>query len=466
MNEDLNINKYPQNNFFANPNEHDKEFFGFFQSAFKLLEDWINSSQINPPVPLNNSFKFSPPLAQGVTNDDLIDDFREIILNSYNPYNPGSIAHLDPPALKASIISDFIAAGLNNNLLASELSPSLTKLEESICNWFSDHLKLPNTSGGIAASGGSISNLMALIIARENSSAKEKNNLVILLTKDSHISFKKCKKIMGLNDRNFHFVDTNNAGEMSLKSLKHSISYLKSIKMIPFVVVATAGTTIRGAIDPLKDIADICKKEDIWLHIDGAIGAVFNFSKQIINKLEGIESCNSITVNPQKLLGISKTSSLLLVSDNTFLHSTFQTGLPYLEEEYSTNNRGELGLQGSRAAEVLKLWIGLRSIGIEGIQSIIDSSLLKKIYFESLLDSQKFNIISGPLHISTLSPVNLTNEESIGWSKKIKSKLLKNNYYLSRPLYKKRYYIRAVFGNPFTEEAHIKEIASILNSSI
>ena len=138
--------------------------------------------------------------------------------------------------------------------------------------------------------------------------------------------------------------------------------------------MATAGTTVRGAIDPLRALAEVCRERSLWLHVDGAIGAVFGLCDSTASLLDGIAAADSITVNPQKLLGIAKTSSLLLVRDQTALQETFHTGLPYMEPALTGVHGGELGLQGSRPAEILKLWLGLRQLGEDGITSVLQQA--------------------------------------------------------------------------------------------
>ena len=132
--------------------------------------------------------------------------------------------------------------------------------------------------------------------------------------------------------------------------------------------------------------------------------------------LDGIAAADSITVNPQKLLGIAKTSSLLLVRDQTALQETFHTGLPYMEPALTGVHGGELGLQGSRPAEILKLWLGLRQLGEDGIASVLQQALARRHRLESRLDTSRLEIISGPLHLLACTPCGADAERSARWS--------------------------------------------------
>ena len=139
---------------------------------------------------LDEDFNFHLPDLQGSSQDELFLEIENLISHSFNPVHPGSLAHLDPPPLLFSILGDLIAAALNNNLLAYELSPSITRLEESLINWFSKKIGFKNCSGGIVASGGTLSNLNALITARHNSGLGSDPNAVLLVSEDAHSSFK------------------------------------------------------------------------------------------------------------------------------------------------------------------------------------------------------------------------------------------------------------------------------------
>ena len=370
----------------------------------QIICNWFSNSEKYGPLPIDKGFKCLMPSENGNSPEDLFSEIEDLISKSFNPVHPGSLAHLDPPPLILSIIGDLIAAGLNNNLLAYELSPSLTNLEESLFKWFSKKIGFGDYSGGIAASGGTLSNLNALIAARDHAGLSSDPNAVFLISEEAHTSFLKCVKIMGLDETNLIKVRTDNEGCMDLICLKNKISECSKKNKKIFSIVATLGTTIRGAIDPIEGISEICKNNNIWLHIDGSIGGIYSITNIQINGLNNINYADSITINPQKILGITKTSSLLLVSNIETLKKTFSTGLPYISSNNNFLDRGELGIQGSRPAEVIKLWLGLRFLGIKGIEDILKSSIDRKVFFEKNLSIEKYEIYSGPLHIISFLP--------------------------------------------------------------
>ena len=452
---------------FASPHNLDRELRSLLLQASSNLCDWFAETGNQDPIPGRLELPEAYPAQEGISNDALLKDLQLLMNCSYRPSHPGSLAHLDPPPLSASIVGELICAGLNNNLLAEELSPSLSFLEKELCRWFCRKLGLGDSSGGVAASGGSLSNLMALVMARNIAGLENDPNAVFLASDDCHVSLSKALRVMGLKDESLEKVPIDENGELNVSYLYSNLKKIKSEGKKCFAVVATAGTTVRGAIDPLSSIADFCKKENIWLHIDGAIGGIFGLSKSTSEIVNGLSSADSITINPQKLLGIAKTSSLLLVANKYNLFSTFSTGLPYAEPSSGDNfHGGEVGIQGTRSAESLKLWLGLRHLGEKGIEKILSESIERKRYFESLIDLSKFELLSGPLHILAITPKGYTTSQATDWSIKTRKSLLANKFMLSRPMYGNRHYLKAVMGNPNTELDDLKLLATLIKQSI
>ena len=430
----------------------------------QTLCNWFSKAEKYGPLSFDENFKCTMPEEYGNSAEDLFSEIESLLNSSFNPVHPGSLAHLDPPPLIFSILGDLIAAGLNNNLLAYELSPSITLLEESLCKWFTNKIGFNDSSGGIAASGGTLSNLNALIAARHNAGLGSDPNSVLLVSEDAHSSFVKCTRIMGLDEKNLIKIKTDNKGCMDIQNLRKTLDNCSTENKKIFAIVATLGTTVRGAIDPIKDITEICKERNIWLHIDGSIGGIFAVTSIPVEGLNNINQADSITINPQKIIGITKTSSLLLVSNMSTLENTFATGLPYLSSKENIINRGEIGIQGSRPAEIIKLWLGLRFLGMKGIEDILKSSINRKDFFLNNICKDKFEIYSGPLHIVSFLPKGLKSKESEVWTQAKVKELMQNNFMLSRPKFKGKYFLRVVMGNYNTKKSHIEELLKFLNA--
>ena len=452
--------------FFAGPEGLDPALQEFLDQASQRLCRWLADAECRGPLP---ALSVLPPIAPEPTPRSataLLEDLQLVMDGAYRPSHPGALAHLDPPPLTASIAADLICAGLNNNLLAEELAPSLSHLERQLCQWLAQRLGLPSGAGGVPASGGSLSNLMALVVARQRAGLGAEPGAVVLASDEAHVSLAKAVRVMGLQPDGLRRIAVDADGAMRLEALETALEQLQAEGRPCLAVVATAGTTVRGAIDPLPQLAELCRRRGVWLHVDGAIGAVYALSPDTSAPLEGLGHADSITVNPQKLLGITKTSSLLLVADRRLLAEAFATGLPYMEPAWGDAHGGEQGLQGSRPAEILKLWLGLRQLGESGIRSLLQGALRRRQHLEARLDPERLQVSSGPLHLLVCRPRNAAPDQVDAWSATTRARLLEQGFMLSRPFHGGCHPLKAVLGNPHTQSHHLDQLAAMLNRSV
>ena len=438
----------------------------FLAQASEQLGYWWATAANRPPLPSLSVLPEVAPAQDGLSPEALLDSLQLVMDGAYNPCHPGALAHLDPPPLTASVAADLIAAGLNNNLLAEELSPSLTRLERSLSAWLAERLGLGDGSGGVAASGGSLSNLMALVVARQQAGLQGRSDALVFCSADAHVSIGKGLAVMGLPATALQPVPVDAEGRLDVEALAAALAAAEAIGQPVLAVVATAGTTVRGAVDPIAPIAELCRRHGVWLHVDGAIGAVFALVPSHAQRVPDLGLADSLTVNPQKLLGITKTSSLLLLRRPELLAQCFGTGLPYMEPSWADAHGGECGLQGTRPAEILKLWLGLRQLGLSGIEAVLNGAIQRRRRLQQLLEPLPLELLSGPLHLLAFTPRGLTPAEADGWSAQTRQQLLERQLMLSRPLHAGRHHLKAVLGNPYTAEAQLQAIAACVAESL
>ncbi|WP_415399986.1 pyridoxal phosphate-dependent decarboxylase family protein [Synechococcus sp. W4D4] len=451
---------------FPDPLREDPALESFLREASARLCQWWAGSAQRSPLPLLSVLPEPGPLQQGLSPEALLEDLQLVMDGAYNPIHPGAMAHLDPPPLTASVAADLVCAGLNNNLLAEELSPSLSRLERSLTTWMAEQLGLGESAGGVAASGGSLSNLMALVVARHQAGLAEAQGLTVFCSADAHVSIAKAWMVMGLPKQSLQTIETDAEGRLSPDALAQALKDAERDGRRVLAVVATAGTTVRGAVDPLASISDLCRLHGVWLHVDGAIGAVFGLSQSHKQLVPDLDRADSLTVNPQKLLGITKTSSLLLLKRPELLASCFGTGLPYMEPSWADAHGGECGLQGTRPAEILKLWLGLRQLGLDGIESLLHGALQRRAELQQHLSALPLMLRSGPLHLLAFTPSALEAHEAERWSIQTRQQLLEQQLMLSRPLYAGRHHLKAVLGNPHTRSSDLAAVASVIQQSL
>ena len=451
---------------FPDPLREDPALEAFLSSASSRLCQWWSSAAERSPLPLLSVLPEPAPLQHGLSAEALLEDLQLVMDGAYNHVHPGAMAHLDPPPLTASVAADLVCAGLNNNLLAEELSPSLSRLERSLTHWMAEQLGLGEAAGGVAASGGSLSNLMALVVARHQLGHGETSDLTVFCSADAHVSIGKALMVMGLPKQSLQTIQTDGAGRLCPTALAAALQSAEQEGRPVLAVVATAGTTVRGAVDPLAAISDLCRRHGVWLHVDGAIGAVFGLSQQHKHLVPDLDRADSLTVNPQKLLGITKTSSLLLLKRPELLASCFGTGLPYMEPSWLDAHGGECGLQGTRPAEILKLWLGLRQLGLDGIDALLQGALQRRAALEQHLCGLPLQLRSGPLHLLAFTPSAMGASESERWSSQTRQQLLEQQLMLSRPFYAGRHHLKAVLGNPHTRSTDLAAVASVVQQSL
>ncbi|MFZ9229318.1 MAG: pyridoxal phosphate-dependent decarboxylase family protein [Prochlorococcaceae cyanobacterium] len=452
---------------FASPEQLDPRLEELLAGASAQLSRWLASATSRSPLPQLALIPEVSPQATGLEPMRLLADLQLVMDGAYNPNHPGAMAHLDPPPLLASIAADMICAGLNNNLLAEELSPSLSRLERSLCTWLAEAVGLPDGSGGVPASGGSLSNLMALVTARVSRGLQHCSEAVVLASEDAHVSLGKALMVMGLPPEALRRVAVDADGRLDAGALGEQLASCQQQGIPVLAVVATAGTTVRGAVDPLPQIAALCRQYGSWLHVDGAIGAVYALAGDHALRVEGLGLADSLTVNPQKLLGITKTSSLLLLAQPELLYRAFATGLPYMESSWGGGHGGECGLQGTRPAEILKLWLGLRQLGLSGIRAIVDGAIERRRTLARLLaPATGLQLRQGCLHLLAMTPHALSADAADHWSLTTRQQLLEAQLMLSRPVYQGRHHLKAVLGNPHTTETQLERLASIVTASL
>ena len=212
-----------QKNLFPSSSGSNESFLVLLNRTSEIICKWFSDADKLGPMPIDSNFECSVPGEYGKSIDVLFSEIESLIYSSFNPVHPGSLAHLDPPPLIISILGDLIAAGLNNNLLAHELSPSVSLLEESICKWFAKKIGFSDLAGGVAASGGTLSNLNALVAARNHAGLETDPKAAYLISEDAHSSFVKCTCIMGLEKNNLIKVKTDKNGCLDIIELKKNI---------------------------------------------------------------------------------------------------------------------------------------------------------------------------------------------------------------------------------------------------
>jgi glutamate/tyrosine decarboxylase-like PLP-dependent enzyme len=290
--------------------------------------------------------------------------------------HPGFLAYISGSGTVPGAAADLLAAGLNPNLGGWSLSAGATELELHLIRWIAGRFGLPEGSGGLMTSGGATSNLAALKAARDahapgnvRADGVDGMRLVLYASEEAHATIAEAADMMGLGERAMRSIPTDDGFRMRVEDLEDAVAEDLAAGMRPFCVVATAGTTATGAIDPLRAIAGICERHGLWLHVDAAYGGAAAFAPGLRHLLDGIELADTISFDPHKWLYTPQSSACLLARDPGRLRAAFSVDAAYVREDAALSGRGinigELGPQWSRAFIALKVWMSLAAHGTD-----------------------------------------------------------------------------------------------------
>ncbi len=399
--------------------------------------------------------------------DQIIDDLEQILRGSMNTANPGFIGHMDSMPTTVSMLGEFVTAALNNNMFTLEMSPAFSRLEHRLLQEFGKLFGLGNHSGGVLTGAGGIANLEALTVARNVAfDAREQGIVgidrhpVIFASDVAHMSLQKATMILGLGTEAVIPVESDANSKMIPGKLRDAIALARRSGQAPFAVVATVGTTTSGNIDPLPEIAQIAQAAGLWFHVDAAYGGAAIFSEHERHRLDGIEWADSITFNPQKWLYVTKTCSMALFREFSVLDRAFRITASYTKAADDFINLGEIGVQGTRHADVLKLWLALQHIGRRGFGELVDHGYRLAARITSEIDRRPFLELASQPETNIVCfrgcPDWIASERWDDWNSGLQESLLREaNIFVSLPLYRGSRWMRAILLNPYTDDAVI-----------
>jgi glutamate/tyrosine decarboxylase-like PLP-dependent enzyme len=320
--------------------------------------------------------------AQGVPQEGRpLEVVVEQMLRDVYPYrgradHPRFFAFIPGPVSPVSVVGDLLTAAHNPHAGSWLESSGPSAVERDLIAWLAGRLGLPESAGGLFVSGGSMANLTALVAARDARLSPEERTLGVCYVSDqTHSSVAKGLRIIGFLDRQIRKLPVDANFRLDANALAAAVAEDKARGLIPFAVVASAGTTNTGAIDPLARIADICAAEDLWMHVDGAYGASLALSETHRHRLAGIERADSISWDAHKWLFQTYGCGMVFVRDRARLTQCFSTRPEYLEDadvDGEAVNFWDLGPELTRPARGLKLWLTLQTLGVGGIARAID----------------------------------------------------------------------------------------------
>jgi glutamate/tyrosine decarboxylase-like PLP-dependent enzyme len=324
------------------------------------------------------------------------------------------------------MLGDLLASAVNPNVGAFVLSPVATELEKQTVRWIAELIGFPSSCGGIMVSGGNMANMVAFLAARRamapwdvrQAGLRGGNQLVAYASRETHTWIQKAADLFGLGLDAIRWIETDDQQRMSTTALEHAIrADRESGRVTPFIVIGTGGSVSTGAIDPLGEIAAICKRHALWFHVDGAYGAPAAVLPEAPGDLKALSLADSVAVDPHKWLYAPLEAGCTLVRDPKHLIDAFSFHPAYYHfsdaDGESPTNFHEFGLQNSRGFRALKVWLGLRQAGRDGyVQMIRDDIALTKAMYRAVEAHPELEAFTLALSIATFRyvPADLTLE--------------------------------------------------------
>lgn len=320
-------------------------------------------------------------------------EFREHIL----PYRLGNVhprfwARVMGTGTPLGMLASMLTAGMNSN--ASGLECADAHVEAQVLSWWKTLLNMPESTSGILLSGASAANLVCLNVARDVAAggnvAEEglggaAQRLRVYVTRETHNCVRRAMALLGLGNRGLHFVETDARQRMRVDALAGALRADLTAGLVPMAVVATAGSVMTGAIDPLDEIADLCDEMGVWLHVDGAYGAILAISPRLGPRLRGLERADSLAFDLHKWMSMPYGVGCALIRDAAAHLRSFDSDAAYLRQyEKGTTAAAwafhKLGPELSRGFRGLPVWMTMRQFGVDHFARIVEQNVEQAAY--------------------------------------------------------------------------------------
>lgn len=409
---------------------------------------------------------------QGSDPLELLNQLEEAIFsNTMHLNHPRFFAFVSSPSNYMSVLADFLASGFNvysGTWLAGSAS---AQIELLTIDWLNQLFGFSTeTAGGLFLSGGSVANLTGMLLARDNKK-QEGSTGVIYCSDQTHSSIERAVRVMGKETIQLRKIKSNQAFQLDTATLKRTIKEDKKKGLQPFCIVANAGSTNTGAVDDLAALRQLCDKEDIWLHVDGAYGSVAILDEEEKGRFRGIALADSLAIDPHKWLFQPFEMGCLLVRDKSRLKDSFQVLPEYLkdvelgEEEV---NFGNYGIQLSRKFRALKLWLSLKTFGLEEFKTSISKGIsLAKVAEQETARYQDIEVITGA-QIGIINfrfrPKGFSEQQLNELNKTIIERIVADGFaMISSTSLRGNTVVRLCIINPRTTEEDIRQTIAKLN---
>jgi aromatic-L-amino-acid/L-tryptophan decarboxylase len=451
-----------------------------FRRNAHRVADWIADYLANPgrfpvlaqvqPGQIHAALPVSAP-ERGESFETILSDFERVLLPGITHWNhPGFFAYFAITGSAPGILAEFLSAALNVQAMLWRTSPAATELEEVTLSWLRQLLGLPSTFEGVIYDTASISTLHALAAARERAVPSVRDlglvgrddlpRLRVYCSDQTHSSIDKAVILLGLGQQSVRKIPSDSEFRMRADALAHAVADDRAHGCQPLAVVATVGTTSSTSVDPVPAVADLCRRESIWLHVDAAYAGVAAMVPGREGILKGAELADSLVVNPHKWLFTPFDLSVLYCRHMDLIRAAFALTPEYLKtiEAAPVRNLMDTGIQLGRRFRALKLWMVLRHFGASGLRDRLAEHMRLAQLFASWVDAHPDFERLAPVPFSVVcfrargddgDDMDRLNErilEAVNGTGEI---------FISHTRLDGRYALRLAIGNLHTTESHV-----------
>jgi len=422
----------------------------------------------------------------GMPADELLGEAARLLFehSTFNGH-PRFFAYITSSAAPIGALGDLLAATVNPNVAGWPLAPLATELEAQTIRWIAELLGYPQDCGGLLVSGGNMANFVCFLAARrarapwdvrsDGMAAGEARPLRVYGSAETHTWVQKATDLFGLGTAAIRWVETDREQRLLVPALRELIAEDRAAGAVPLLVIGTAGSVSTGAVDPLDEIAEVCRDEEIWFHVDGAYGAPAAVLSDAPSELKALAQADSIAIDPHKWLYAPLEAGCALVRHPRALVDTFTYRPPYYtlpEGEDAPISYVDYGPQNSRGFRALKVWLGLRQAGREGYVRMIsdDIALARELHRLAAADPE-LEAWTSSLSITTFryvpAGVEPGSPETETYLNELNRELLERlehggEAFLSNAVVGETYLLRACVVNFRTSRADVEALPEIV----
>ena len=410
---------------------------------------------------------FDSPISEsGIDISEAIELLRQNVDEpGLNPASGGHLAYIPGGGIYYSALGDYLADVFNKYAGVFYASPGAVRMENMLIRWMNDLVGYPSTAGGNLTTSGSLANMIAVVIARDAKGigADVIQRSVIYLSKQTHHSVDKAIRVAGLGECVIRYLPLDEKFKIIPSELERQINEDRDDDLNPFLVVASAGTTDVGAIDPLAEIGEIAKRHGLWYHIDAAYGGFFILTDEGREKLNGIETSDSVIIDPHKGLFVPYGLGVVLVKNVEDLKRSFSFDANYMQDAFAAPDElspAELSPELTKHFRGLRLWLPLKLHGVAPFRACLEEKLMLAKYFYGEVQKLAFRSDLEP----ELSVVTYRYEPKNGDPDEFNKKLLKavvadGRVFISSTILNGRYTLRFAC---LSFRTHLKTVDTLL----